>query len=52
MEIENYGPMCAGCGATEINYVRAVAAGWRRVLGGLRCNVCAGRFPAWMRGRI
>jgi len=42
-------PTCALCGATDINFVWAVIAGWRLVLGRLACGLCAGRFPAWMR---
>jgi hypothetical protein len=42
-------PACALCGATDINFVCAAAAGWRLVLGRLACAFCAGRFPAWMR---
>jgi hypothetical protein len=42
-------PACVLCGATDINFVYAAAAGWRRVLGRLACSHCAGRFPAWMR---
>ncbi|WP_455355902.1 hypothetical protein [Streptomyces sp. SYSU K217416] len=42
-------PACGLCGMTDINFVRAAAAGWRLVLGWLACSHCAGRFPAWMR---
>ncbi|WP_157882483.1 hypothetical protein [Streptomyces silvensis] len=41
-------PKCTGCGITDVNFVRAAAAGWRRVLGRLRCRPCASGFPAWM----
>ncbi|MFE2684496.1 hypothetical protein [Streptomyces mirabilis] len=41
-------PGCSPCGVTDINFVRAAAAGWRLVLGRLACAHCAGRFPAWM----
>ncbi|MBT1184893.1 hypothetical protein HET69_12860 [Streptomyces sp. CJ_13] len=42
-------PECANCGTTELNFVRAAAAGWRQVLRQTHCGRCAGRFPAWMR---
>ena len=42
-------PACALCGATDINFVYAAAAGWRLVLSRLACALCASRFPAWMR---
>ncbi|MFJ4320610.1 hypothetical protein ACIP46_35810 [Streptomyces lavendulae] len=42
-------PECAHCGTTELNVVRAAAAGWRQVLRRTHCGRCAGRFPAWMR---
>ncbi|MEW1639280.1 hypothetical protein AB0469_35150 [Streptomyces sp. NPDC093801] len=42
-------PECANCGTTELNFVRAAAAGWRQVLRRTHCGRCAGRFPAWMR---
>ncbi|MCX4538352.1 hypothetical protein [Streptomyces sp. NBC_01669] len=45
-------PACTLCGMTDINFVRAAAAGWRRVLGRLACSHCAGRFPAWMHSRF
>ncbi|MFF4173677.1 hypothetical protein [Streptomyces sp. NPDC001744] len=41
-------PECTGCGMTDINFVWAAAAGWRLVLGRLRCRPCAAVFPAWM----
>ncbi|MFJ4276191.1 hypothetical protein ACIP29_37245 [Streptomyces coelicoflavus] len=40
-------PECAVCGVTDINLVRAAAAGWRLVLGRPACAFCAGRFPDW-----
>ncbi|MFF1285711.1 hypothetical protein ACFVY4_34165 [Streptomyces sp. NPDC058299] len=42
-------PECAGCGVTDLNFVRAAAAGWSLVLGRLRCRLCASGFPDWMR---
>ncbi|MFD7498314.1 hypothetical protein ACFV8T_39380 [Streptomyces sp. NPDC059832] len=42
-------PECAYCGTTELNFVRAAAAGWRQVLRRTHCGRCADRFPAWMR---
>ncbi|MFF5393269.1 hypothetical protein ACFY5H_34005 [Streptomyces sp. NPDC013012] len=42
-------PECANCGTTELNFVRAAAAGWRQVLRRTYCSRCAGRFPNWMR---
>ncbi|WP_042404449.1 hypothetical protein [Streptacidiphilus carbonis] len=41
-------PACDGCGMTELTFVHAAAAGWRRVMERLLCRSCAGGFPAWM----
>ncbi|GGZ96795.1 hypothetical protein GCM10010371_65900 [Streptomyces subrutilus] len=43
---------CANCGTTELDVVRAAAAGWRQVLRRTYCGRCAGRFPAWMRTQL
>lgn len=45
-------PTCAGCGATEINWVRAAAGRWSLILGWPRCSSCARLFPAWMRTQL
>ncbi|MFE3169208.1 hypothetical protein [Streptomyces sp. NPDC059224] len=41
-------PECTGCGMTDVNFVWAAIAGWRLVLGRLRCRRCASGFPTWM----
>ncbi|MGW0669799.1 hypothetical protein [Streptomyces sp. NPDC002746] len=48
-EVAPVQPECANCGTTELNFVRAAAAGWRQVLRRTHCGRCASRFPAWMR---
>lgn len=45
-------PACANCGMTEINFICAAAAGWRRVLRRMYCKGCVRRFPAWMHTRF
>jgi hypothetical protein len=45
-------PECTNCGTTDVNFVYAAAAGWRRVLRRLYCGPCASRFPAWMRVQL
>lgn len=42
-------PECANCGTTDLTWVRAAAAGWRRVLHRTYCGLCVRSFPAWMR---
>ncbi|MFJ2778225.1 hypothetical protein [Kitasatospora sp. NPDC087315] len=42
-------PACADCGTTDLTFVHAAGAGWRRVLGRLLRRGYADAFPAWMR---